>query len=52
MDANSPLAFLYRIPGLRQFILLAGLAIAITAGVTATAMLWTASRLSEAIAFI
>lgn len=37
MDANSnsPLAALYRIPGLRQLILLAGLALAITAGVTA-----------------
>lgn len=37
MDAfnNGPLAVLNRIPGLRQLILLAGLAIAITAGVTA-----------------
>ena len=37
MDAinNNPLAALYRIPGLRQLILLAGLALAITAGVTA-----------------
>jgi flagellar M-ring protein FliF len=32
---NGPLAILNRIPGLRQLILLAGLAIAITAGVTA-----------------
>jgi flagellar M-ring protein FliF len=37
MDAvgTSPLAALNRIPGLRQLILLAGLAVAITAGVTA-----------------
>lgn len=35
MDENSPLAFLYRIPGLRQLVLLAGLALAISAGVTA-----------------
>jgi flagellar M-ring protein FliF len=37
MDAvdNSPFAALYRIPGLRQLVLLAGLAAAITAGVTA-----------------
>jgi flagellar M-ring protein FliF len=37
MDAadNSPLAALNRIPGLRQLILLAGLALAIAAGVTA-----------------
>ncbi len=37
MDAasNSPLAALYRIPGLRQLVLLAGLALAITVGVTA-----------------
>ncbi|MCK6370495.1 MAG: flagellar M-ring protein FliF [Gammaproteobacteria bacterium] len=32
---NSPLATLNRIPGLRQLLLLAGLALAITAGVTA-----------------
>lgn len=32
---NSPFAALYRIPGLRQLVLLAGLAAAITAGVTA-----------------
>jgi flagellar M-ring protein FliF len=37
MDAadTSPLAVLYRVPGLRQVLLLAGLAVAITAGVTA-----------------
>lgn len=37
MDAvdNSPLAALNRVPGLRQILLLAGLALAITAGVTA-----------------
>jgi flagellar M-ring protein FliF len=36
MDASdSPIALLYRIPGLRQLILLAGLALAISAGVTA-----------------
>jgi flagellar M-ring protein FliF len=35
MDENLPLAFLYRVPGLRQLVLLAGLALAISAGVTA-----------------
>lgn len=35
MDENSALAFLNRIPGLRQILLLAGLALAISAGVTA-----------------
>jgi flagellar M-ring protein FliF len=33
--SDSPLALIYRIPGLRQLILLAGLALAISAGVTA-----------------
>jgi flagellar M-ring protein FliF len=35
MDENSPLAFVYRIPGLRQILLLGGLALAISAGITA-----------------
>ena len=34
-SVTNPLAALYRIPGLRQLVLLAGLALAITAGVTA-----------------